>query len=422
MAASDAVQVSLAPTTDPRSLSSLLAAAIRIARRSGYHSEAENTKCSVFEAEMRRRLWWALVVFDNRVCESFQYKTATLTPTWDCRPPLNLNDLEFRAEAKNLPPVSEKPTEAVFTVLRSEGSDFIRHSAFHLDFIDPMLMSLARARNPRPGGYLPHTRDLVEFQKAAEHKFSLCDLQNPLQYMTVCFGRAYLARISFQESCWRRGSLPSSSQQAEALSRAAMGYAFDMLACDTAMMTSPLTQGFSWYVGAYFPFLAYTYVLQRLRTRPAEDRAVQAWEIMSDNYEARGGLGPEWNFHDPFFLLFSRGVLQAWESRRSMLQANNLPLEPPRIVASIEHKRQLFVASLPSSGHGAGDVKMNEPSLSMPLDIDASAAAMDMGPAFAPPGPAGHPTMPPAGPVMDFADMNQGWLTPVWMFWQNHDM
>lgn len=72
----------------------MLDVTIRIAQRMGIHNEASNTTCAALEAEMRRRLWWSLVIFDNRICEMFDYKTATLAPTWDCHVPLNLSDFE----------------------------------------------------------------------------------------------------------------------------------------------------------------------------------------------------------------------------------------------------------------------------------------------------------------------------------------
>lgn len=91
---SDCCQVSIRPETDPRSLSSMLGVAIRIAQRMGIHNEASNATCAALEAEMRRRLWWSLVIFDNRICEMFDYRKATLAPTWDCHVPLNLSDFE----------------------------------------------------------------------------------------------------------------------------------------------------------------------------------------------------------------------------------------------------------------------------------------------------------------------------------------
>lgn len=76
------------PEADPRSISALLGVALRIAQRIGLHSEAANTKHSILEAELRRRLWWSLVHFDARVSEMTEIKLSMLVPTWDCRIPV----------------------------------------------------------------------------------------------------------------------------------------------------------------------------------------------------------------------------------------------------------------------------------------------------------------------------------------------
>jgi hypothetical protein len=70
----------------------MLGVAMRIAQRMGKHSESACAKCAPLEAEMRRRLWWSLVLFDSRISEMANDRTTTLIPTWDCRIPLNVND------------------------------------------------------------------------------------------------------------------------------------------------------------------------------------------------------------------------------------------------------------------------------------------------------------------------------------------
>ncbi len=73
----------------------MLGVAIRIAQRMGIHTESTYARFTVLKAETCRRLWWSLVIFDNRICEMFDYKMATLTPFWDCKPPVNVNDFEI---------------------------------------------------------------------------------------------------------------------------------------------------------------------------------------------------------------------------------------------------------------------------------------------------------------------------------------
>jgi hypothetical protein len=321
-----------------------MAIAIRIAQRMGYHSECSNAKCNPLTAELRRRLWWSLVIFDNRICEVADYKPATLAPIWDCSPPMNVNDFDLLAEAKSPPPVCDRPSEALFAVVRSEMSDFIRHSAFHLDYIDPLLTQLAKAKTAAGRTSPSGRRSLSELQRTVEAIFKRCDPQSPIQFLTMWTARGFLARIQLLEHCWRRKSLPTSPGLPDSPHDPAISYACTMLDCDTQLMASPLTKGFVWHLESFnFPFLAYTYILQRLKKQP-DDQADRAWESMSDNYEARGIDSAVFGNHclifrnHPFFTILARMVMVAWEAREAMLVQQNIAPEMPRIVARVKDK------------------------------------------------------------------------------------
>ncbi|KAK9386689.1 hypothetical protein V1515DRAFT_603556 [Lipomyces mesembrius] len=66
----------------------MLGVVMRIAHRMGIHSESACVKRTAFEAEMRRRLWWSLKLFDTRIGEMADYNTVALAPAWECRIPL----------------------------------------------------------------------------------------------------------------------------------------------------------------------------------------------------------------------------------------------------------------------------------------------------------------------------------------------
>ncbi|KAL9041218.1 MAG: hypothetical protein Q9214_004182 [Letrouitia sp. 1 TL-2023] len=328
--------ISVRPKTDPRSLSSIIGVAIRIAQRMGIHCESTYARCTVLEAEMRRRLWWSLMVFDNRICEMYDYKTATLAPTWNCRIPLNVNDFELRLEMKTPPSVHGNPTEALFAVVRSEMGDFVRHSAFHLDFTNPSLNTVAKDTRHGEEG------EMIALEKTIEDKYlAFCNAEDPLHFMTIWTTRSYLAKNRLLEHHSRHST--SSTQQTDTQCNAAFFYALGMLECDTKLMTSPLTKGYLWFIHFHFPFPAYIHILQDLRKRPTEDQAEKAWEVMSENYEAR--IMNVKQDDRPFFIVFARIVLQAWEAREALFIEQDKPLEPPRVVSDIRHKVMQMTAS-----------------------------------------------------------------------------
>ena len=132
---------------------------------------------------MCRRLWWSLVLFDTRICELAISKSILLIPTWDCRTPLNVNDFDLQQEMKNAPAVRAQSTEAHFAVVRSEMGDYVRNSAFHLDFVDPALKAIAKDVQQGP---IPEGGELVALESIIEDKYlRFCNPENSLHFMTV---------------------------------------------------------------------------------------------------------------------------------------------------------------------------------------------------------------------------------------------
>ncbi|KAK6854137.1 hypothetical protein PG995_009230 [Apiospora arundinis] len=308
--------------TMPSSLSSLLSVAIRIAERMGLDCEADLATHSVLEAEMRRRLWWALVIFDHRTREKSHIRSSSLVPTWDCKVPLNVNDCDLRAEMKE-PPVEagpEKPTEALFAVVRAEMADFVRNTPSHLEFTMPLL-SQWTVRS-----YIAKNRLLAHYAQFYN-----------------------LPPVGTTEAQQQQQPPPPT----EAQRAAAFSYALAMLQCDERIMASPLTKGFHWLLGDQFPFPAYVYVVQELRRRPLARHAAQAWRIMSDSFVARFKPEEVDKRFVPMFRIFGNFILRAWDAfetsrRRAMMKGGGVggeikdeepeDLTPPLIVPRIRQQ------------------------------------------------------------------------------------
>lgn len=326
--------VSIEQQVDPRSLACMVAVAIRIAQRMGIHCESSynTSRCTPLEAEMRRRLWWSLVLFDHRICEIIgQEKSTSLTPTWDCRPPLNVNDFEMQPDMKNAPVEHHKSaTEAVFTVVRSELADIVRHSMSHLT-------TIGAKPSPEMVVQSQHKADELEIMERLIEDKRLAHLnpEIPLHYMTIWATRSVVTRIRIMKHYLTHGTSTSTLERLPNAQRSiAYSYAIRMLECDTRLRTSPLTKGYLWLVESWYsPILAYFHILNGLAKRPDEELADKAWRALCDNYEALVN-GPK---HHRTRLMFafklSRITLQTWEARGALLrQHNRLPKPDPRLV------------------------------------------------------------------------------------------
>ena len=342
----------------------MLGVAIRIAQRIGIHNESSNSKSTVFEAEMRRRLWWSLVVFDNRICELADYKTAMLAPTWDCRIPLNVNDSDIWPTMKTLPSVYEKPTEVLFPVVRSEVGNAVRHSAFWLDFTNPSLKPIANSQQEAVSG----DGEAQRLESFIESKyFNFCNADNPLHFMTIWMTRGNLARNHLLEHYSRNST--STMQQTDTQRNCAISYALRMLECDTKLMTSPLIKGYLWQVYLYFPFPAYIHLVQDLRKRPVAKQNELIWETMSYNYESRF-MHIKQKKGNVFIKIFSRIILQAWGVREEAFRQQGMAVQPPPMIADIWRKVQTTPNVTMQRCHNASTTSYDDFAMPVPTDLD----------------------------------------------------
>lgn len=370
IADANVAQVSRKSRTDPRSLSSILGVASRIAQRLGLNSETNNNKSTALEAEMRRRLWWSHVIFDNRICEIDDYKSTSLTPMWNCKMPINLNDADIRPEIKesNLQGHIE-PTEAVFVVVRCELHDFLRRSNFHLDFTNPYLKT-------------SESISLDELERMIEERYlKLCNPDIPLHYMTIWTTRGFLAKLRMLGYFSASGRAQNSPTEADR--DLAASYALSMVECDTRLCSSSLTKGYRWLIESSFPFAGYVHLIQELRQRPLIEYAMKTWKVLNDNFAAHD-VNEERDSGHPFFMLVGRGILPAWNERQAALaRIGKPPEEMSQLVASCQRRFEAESGSSQSERASSrnevnNDVSIDESGLwSLPPNTDGYDFAFD---------------------------------------------
>ncbi|KAI5205290.1 hypothetical protein E4T38_04372 [Aureobasidium subglaciale] len=322
--------VAVRPDTDPRSLSSLLGLTLRIAQRMGLDTESSNARCGPLEGEMRRRLWWALLLFDSRVCEMGDYRASTLSPSWNCAIPANLNDFDLQPEMQTLPQSHDRPTEITLAILRYKVADLVRHSTFFLDFTNPAMKAIAKPSD--------HGDNLELLAKNLEADYlSLCNPENPYQFMTIWLARGHIARyLLFQHF-----SIPPSHQTSLQRS-SAVSHALTMLSCDTVILTSAAIKRHTWFLYFHFPFPAYVHILQSIKRDPLASHAKTCWKALSESCAVRF-KDPEQDEHPfhktPIFRVFTRIILKAWDARVAALEKNGGEKEEEPFIVSEFKKR-----------------------------------------------------------------------------------
>jgi len=345
----------------------MLGVAVRLAHRMGIHSEVSLRNQPPVEAEMRRRLWWALKLFDARIGElaTTDFKDVSPAPTWNSKIPLNLSDSELRIGMKDVPPAQSTASEAIFAVVRSELAEFARTTHFHKDFpnISIKHQQAGDARSDKP--------KLTAFETMMEEKYlQFCNPENPLHFMTIWTARTVLARYRLLEHYARF----ISTEQTESQRDEVMGHAIDILECDTKVMASPLTKGYLWLAVFYFPMPAYIHILHDLKRRPGCHLAERAWNVMSDNIQVRV-TAPQEAYNEPIFAVFTTTVIPAWKAREELLVRSGNQVVIPSIVSYVKEgmaqraQRALGEGVEPPQPPLDAGIPTNEWPTSMPLGL-----------------------------------------------------
>ncbi|KAL6918984.1 hypothetical protein FSST1_003010 [Fusarium sambucinum] len=360
--------VSVRSASHPKSISSMLAVAIRIAERMGIQSEAKNARCSILEAELRRRLWWSLVLFDSRFSALGDHKPTTLVPSWDCALPINVSDSELREETKTPPKVQDQATEAIFAIVRGEIGEFYRNSPFYLAFTNPVMKPLAKKLPP--GGD-------VTLEKTIEDKYlRFCDPDNRVHFMAMWTARSNVMNCRLMNDYLTY--LDTSTGYTPERQEAAVLCALNWLEYDTKLSSSPLTKNFRWFLQLHFPFPAYIRVIQHLKGQPFSDQTERAWKVMHENYSARAA--PDANIPAPVFRPFTNIVLYAWETVKKAHEKAGKETTTPEIVDFINEKiADMSLNNEKNKDQCQGAMDTDDISMQIPMGFGDPSTMFNMG-------------------------------------------
>ncbi|KAF2186296.1 hypothetical protein K469DRAFT_664189 [Zopfia rhizophila CBS 207.26] len=112
---------------DPRLSWNLTGLAVRLAQSLGMHRDGASLDLSIFEAEMRRRIWWNICLLDTPASEDHSCSSTILEiSSFDASLPRNLDDTDFDLHTPDFPPEREGMTDMSFTLSRCISTDLWR--------------------------------------------------------------------------------------------------------------------------------------------------------------------------------------------------------------------------------------------------------------------------------------------------------
>ncbi|KAE9964857.1 hypothetical protein BLS_008013 [Venturia inaequalis] len=118
------ILITCTPPDPSRATWTMIGLALRIATSMGLHRDGSNFGLSPFECEVRRRLWWHLMLIDIRTSEDFASNPYPYANN-RVRVPANVNDEDMDLNSKTEYTSKIGLTEMSPSLIRSEGCQFI---------------------------------------------------------------------------------------------------------------------------------------------------------------------------------------------------------------------------------------------------------------------------------------------------------
>ena len=304
--------------------------ATRCALRLGLHRESVCRQFSIFDAEIRRRLWWQIVILDSISARLAGAGLVDLHSSWDTKKPLNVNDSDLWVSMKEPPSEHTGITEMLFCSIRYEMCGFMKYF-------------LRTAMTPGSGPSLAEIdKDIDELENDLELKFLRhCDSSIPFHFMASCLGKVAIAQMRLishhpQRYPDKGASLPQSEK--DFLFSTAL-----MILEYYNMGPTKWIKGFMWHVSRIFPFEAFIYVLMEINKRPDGELVSNAKQQITEAYKNH----PEFISDTSNSSYFAMGnlAIRVWLKGNSGTQNLQAPCQAgqiPSFVLKLCSQRQIF--------------------------------------------------------------------------------
>lgn len=249
----------------------------RIGQRIGIHRDGERDGLPPFECEMRRRVWWQILLMEG-VAEKLAGTSSNLL-AGDAKMPLNINDCDLYPGMKEYPPEHHGATEMMFFLIRCHVGQFLRRTRPQPGF-DGFWNKLSKS-----------TVDLATKMKAIDEleedfnrKFvQYCDESVTWHLMCSYLCQAIIKMMRFialgsdEQVC-----PPKMTPEEKDL---AFRNSLDIVKFQNVVYHMKHMRGYRWHVNLHYQWKSMIYLLTELCSRPPSADVELGWNEVRVLYE-----------------------------------------------------------------------------------------------------------------------------------------
>jgi hypothetical protein len=300
------------------------------------HRHCSYSKVSVFEAEIRRRLWWQIIFLDAKAAGA-RVGIAASVDSSDVKVPLNVNDSDLYPNMSEPPMEHTGTTEMIFCLIKYEVKEFLRKSPFASGLGGNIQKlgnhSLALAAKDKV---------IAELEAVFEHKYlRYCDPNIPLHAISIAMARLAICRLKFLAHHPRQ--FPD---RGIGMSREENDMIFlnsvELVEYDGQIRKTRFVQHLLEHVSSKSQLDAFIFMVSELRRRTSGEIVNRAWKQVSEVFTNHSELIT--NTENALYLAIRELTLNAWEAKKAEMQNSQgevqNPSTPEFIVALYSRKNK----------------------------------------------------------------------------------
>ena len=338
---------------------------VRIAQKMGYHRDGESLNLTPFETEMRRRIWWQIIMQDAKNAMISGLSHSMLPTNWDTKPPRNVNDADlFPGSTEPIQP-REGPTEMAFCLLVYEIAKFmISADAMHgTPGFEAVIMGHELTSN-QDDVVLPSIekyRDLVDTLER-----NLLEVEH--RYIDASAGNAHIAALTvrpmltskLREMLVRMRDQPEWGTEIFNAKDNLFKIVIHNMEHSTNSYDVMDQQGFLWFVKLHFQLDLFAVMTGQLCSRPTGILADRAWNVMDKIYTYHPEIS---DLSNKAYAAQAQFVLKAWKARERAYAQLGQIIDIPHFIYRIQES----LGSSSSSESRSSEPLMQTPTSQPPL-------------------------------------------------------
>lgn len=291
---------------------------IRIAQKMGLHRDGEMLGLSPFDTEMRRRLWWQIIMLDAKYAMMTGLNHSSLPRNWDTKEPRNINDVEMFPQAREPFQDRDGPTEMIFVMITNKLARFLVDTPG----LEIMLM-LAEASGARSADTpeVGHFRGAIANfgQDLLRMLEKYCDpTAGPVHQMAVEVKKQIIHKLT--ELATQGKEQPEWGTEMTDSKDNAFKLAICAMEHESENYHASADKGFLWHALLHFQLDVFVYLAGQLCHRLDGTLVERAWRQVEVVYSYHPEL---YDTSNKNHLMLARFILKAWTKRAEFFASQN---------------------------------------------------------------------------------------------------